>query len=267
MKQYIYIPRLALMFRKFWFEHWRALILLYLAIAALLCVWLNVYFFFGNPRLFKENFQVGYYSIGLLLSGCLTANFLFSELKNKPQAISFLLLPVSQLEKIICFLFFGVIVFWVGYACVFLAVDTLFVTMANIKNDTHWPIINLLRLKDYEDSLFDQIPSPYSYYFAFQALFILGTLYFKRYSFFKTTLIAMFVWVFLLFVPLIVFIPLGPGFFKDSMMSVEFFDLRGNKLVEMPQWFQMLTTIFFGYGIVLILWITTYYRLSEKEVD
>jgi uncharacterized membrane protein YdbT with pleckstrin-like domain len=77
----------------------------------------------------------------------------------------------------------------------------------------------------------------------------------------------MFVWVFLLFVPSIIFIPLGPGYFKDSMMSVEFFDLRGNKLVEMPQWFQVLSTIFFGYGVVLILWITTYYRLSEKEVN
>lgn len=267
MKQQFNMNRMILVFKKFWFEHRKEILFMYLAVAALLSIWMSVYLSFRNPGLFRESFQIGYYSIGLLLSGCLSANFLFAELRNKPQAINLLLLPASQLEKIICALFFGVLFYWLGYTFMFVLVDSLFVTAANSINETHWPIINPFRVGRYEDTLLDQFPSPYALYFAFQALFILGSVYFKSYSFFKTSIVLLFIWILFLAAPMVIATSVPLGAFNEGLFSYEIFDAHGNIEIEMPTWFAFAVSIFFGYIITGTLWLTTYFRLKERQIN
>jgi hypothetical protein len=41
---------------------------------------------------------------------------------------------------------------------------------------------------------------------------------------------------------------------------------RDNKIVELPHWGQKIIEYLALYGFTIIFWITTYFRLKEKEV-
>lgn len=267
MDKHFNFHRFILVVRKFWFENGKTIFFMQMAIMALLTIWLGVYLSFTNARLFREDFQIAYYFVGLLISGCLSANFLFSDLNNKSRAINFLLTPASSLEKTVCVLFFGVIIFLMGYTISFYLVDSIMVTLANALNDTHWSIINIFSMSQFRDPLFDGAPGDLFFkYFTCQALFILGSLFFPKYSFFKTVIVLFFVWIVLFFLQGFIRVFLPAGMF-NTLSEFVVFDYRASKRVEMPEWFATSFTIFSFYLITLVLWIASYFRLNEKEAS
>ena len=111
--------RTFLYLRKYIFENGKSFVLLNLAIAAFLVLWLGVYINFTNPNLFSERAQAAYYFVTLFLSGCLSAGILFSELGSKDRSIHYFLVPASLLEKFLTSLFFAIAVFFVTSSCMF----------------------------------------------------------------------------------------------------------------------------------------------------
>ncbi|MBA4054952.1 MAG: hypothetical protein C0490_09595, partial [Marivirga sp.] len=208
------------------------------------------------------------YFLGLFISGCLSANFLFVDLSNKPKAISYLLQPASSFEKIVCSLFFGVFVFWIGYSLMFYLADTSMVYMANRINGTNWPVINIFSIDDYENPFFSGPPSNLFFiYFASQALFITGSLYFSKYSFFKTAIVALFIGLILVILPNAIISFLMPIGVTKTITAYEVLDFRGNKLIEMPSWFSLSVTVFSFYILTPAFWLVCYFLLREKQVS
>lgn len=268
MDKHLNFKRLILLINKFWFGHSKIFLLLMLAILSLFTIWLGIYLGFRNPRLFNESFQVAYYFVGLLMSGCLSANFLFAELGNKPKAIGYLLEPASSLEKVICSLFFGVFVFWIGYSLMFYLVNTAMVYLANNINGTQWTIINIFSINDYENPLFSgPASSLFFMYFATQALFITGSLYFNKYSFFKTAIVALFIGLILVIIPSAAINYSMPIGITRTITTYEVLDFRGNKLIEMPSWFNFSVTAFSFYLLTPAFWLICYFLLREKQVS
>jgi hypothetical protein len=267
MDQYLHFGRLNKVMSKFWFEERRALLLLFGAIAAFLTILMLLYYSFTNPNLFTPRFQVAYYFFGLFISGVLSASFLFSDLRNKPRAIAYLLLPVAQLEKFVCVLFYGVIVFFIGYSIIFTVVDWIFVTLSNIKFGKSEPVINILIIDRYENPFLDQPSSIMFYiYFILHALFILGSIYFSRYGFFKTLIILLVLWLLFFATTMIIFQFLPHGVFASSLSDYEVFDFRGSIFIDLPRWFMTIMEILFGYLITLGLWAAAYFRLTERQI-
>lgn len=268
MNRHLNFKRLILLINKFWFGHRKVFLLLMLAILSLFTIWLGIYLGFSNPRLFNEDFQVAYYFLGLLMSGCLSANFLFADLGNKPKAIGYLLEPASSLEKIVCSLFFGVFVFWIGYSMMFYLVDAGMVHMANRIYGTQWTIINIFSVNDYENPFFPgRASNLFFIYFASQALFITGSLYFRKYTFFKTAIVALFIGLVLVIIPsaaINISMPLG---IAKTIMAYKVLDFRGNKLIEMPSWFDLSVTVFSFYLLTPAFWLICYFLLREKQVS
>lgn len=268
MDQYIQLPRLAMVLRKFWFDERRALFLLFGAVGAFLTIWLGIYYSFDNPHLFTTKFQVGFYFAGLFISGLLSASFLFSELRSKPRAIGYLLLPAAQLEKFICVILYGVVVYFVGYSTVFTLIDWVFVTLSNVKFERSEPVINILTIDKYENPFLDRSPSILFYlYFIVHALFLLGSIYFSKYGFFKTLIILLFLWIMFIAAPMAIVGFLPPGAWVSSTAAYEVYDFHGGIILDLPAWFTTIFYFFFSYVITFGLWAATYFRLTEKQIS
>jgi len=252
----------------FWAENRRPLFLLLLAVGSFLSIWMGVYLAFRNPILFSERFQIAYYFLGLFLSGCLSANFLFADLRDKSKSINFLLLPASAFEKFFTTILFGVVVYLVGYTMIFYITEPIFVKLCNAMTGSHWTIFNVFRMDEYEDPFFDNKPGLlYFLYFALHALFVAGSLYFGKYSFFKTMIVLLFLWIILVFLPFPVIAGALPvGRFNGALTAFEVIDFNGNRLVEMPVWFSLSFKIFSTYLVTIGLWTASYFLLKEKQI-
>jgi hypothetical protein len=267
MNKYINSPRLALVIRKYWFENRKAIILMALALVSILVIWMSLFLSFRNPSIFREKSQVWNYFMFVLLAACLTGSFLFSSLNSKSKGINYLLLPASIAEKLICVFLFGVVGFWIGYTAVFYAVNYTMVHIANDLYGTHWPVMNIFEIDKYENPFFNHACSIMFYeVFIAQAVCVTGSLYFRQYSFFKTAIVMLVIWVVIVSVFMTSPMVLPTGGFYDSPLEFEVLDYSGNLLVTLPTWFRILVILFFSFGITGWLWMISYLRLKERQL-
>src|SRR6187402_2757710 len=178
-----------------WAENRRRYLLSLTAIAGLMLVWFCLTLSFNKYNTLVKGEQFGIYFFGLFFCGCLYASMLFADLGKKREATQFLSVPASQLEKLLCAVFFGVVLFFIAYTCIFYLLD---IPMVGIAKD----MFVKLHGKDLYDSerrgVFNIFVGRVGhgedkgtfyllmFFFALQALFGLGSVYFARYSFIKT---------------------------------------------------------------------------------
>jgi len=267
MNAYLNYYRCLLVIQKFWFENRKAMLLMSLALGSILIIWMSLFLSFRNPGIFREKSQVWNYFLFLLLSGCVSANFLFYNLSSKSRSINFILLPASTLEKIICAFLFGIVFFWISYTVIFYAVNYPMVHISNALYGTHWSVINIFKIDRYENPLFNH-PCSVMFYEVLisQAICVTGSLYFRQYSFFKTAVVMLVIWVLIVLVFMTAPMALPKGGFYDSVLAFEVLDYSGNKLLEVPGWFRILIIAFFSIGITLWLWLISYLKLKVREI-
>ena len=105
-------------------------------------------------------------------------------------------------------------------------------------------------------------------YFSLQSIFLLGSVYFEKYSFIKT-IIAGFVLFFILFVVVYFLYDMMPkGDYANGILTSYVIRTKGKEdfLVQLPNWFGQLLYYLFMYGTAPFLYIVTYVRLKEKQV-
>jgi len=260
--------RTYLYLKMYFFENGRRLGLLYLAIFAFVVLWMGVYLNFTNPMLFSERAQVAYYFVTLFLSGCLSAGVLFSELGSRDKSIHYFLVPASIPEKFLTSVFFAVVVFFVGCSAVFWLVDFTMVSIANNKFESNWQVLNPMSLNKYPNPFFDgPVTQIFYLYFPIQAIFILCSIYFKRYALFKAIVIMGLLWVVSIAVFLIYRQLVPVGMLHFSAGTYEVLETSGdNKMIELPHWITMVSSVFFKYLLTPLLLTVAYFRLKEKEL-
>ena len=268
-----------------WAENRKRYLLSLPAIAGVLFVWYCFLLMMNRDEGLSIPFQVSAYYVGLFLIGSLYGSMLFADLGHKTRSIQYLSVPASQFEKLLCALFFGVLLFFIVYTLLYYLVDIPMVGLSNR--------INLIRTRHLTDNIpFNAYPvhvyniytnkggpmpdSESNYflliYFALQAAFILGSVYFTRYSFIKTVVsLLLLVLVYMLFVlkGIVSNLPqgwhFGPSLFEWSQMR-EINGQEEEKLVRLSSWVGDSCTFLIKYSLPFILWSITYTRLKEKEV-
>jgi len=260
--------RLSLVLRKYWFENSRQFLLMVLAAAVFLALLMGVNVSFSNPNLQREEAQMGYFFIGLFLSGCLSAGIHFSAIGSKPTAIHFLLNPASSMEKFICALFYGVVLFFLGYVIAFYAIDTTAVLIANQKFKTHWTVVNILAMDRYENRLFDGPQSTLLYmYFIAQAFFLLASIYFAKNGLFKGIVGVGIIWVALIFLAMTLFASFPPGIIFKTINEYEVVDRSGiSRIVIISPIMTTVVLMFYKFLVTPLLWFCAYLRLKEKHL-
>ena len=276
--------RWRLLVAKQWLEHGRRYLLSLLAIGGLMAAW-EAFIIAVVPYAPLEPFmQFATHTVGLYFTGCLFASSLFAELGNKKQAAPWLSLPASHLEKLLCAIFYGVVLFYLAFTLVFYLVDIPMVHWANsilARHPLSFPgsstpvpaslVYNLCTangapLPEKEGHLFT------AGYFAVQAVFLLGSVYFTRFSFIKTVVAGLlFVLAFVIFQKLVLF-PMQPegwshDFFRWSQETSELTDRdRPLQEVRLSYPLESILLLLAQFGIAPFFWLVTWFRLKEKEV-
>jgi len=263
-----------------WAENRRRYVLGILAMGGLLLFWFSVVLAMDayNPLSFSYQFATFY--IGLFFTGCLFGSQVFSALNRKREALQYLMVPASHLEKLLCGLLYGVVLFFIVYTMLFYLVDIPMVGLAG-RIAKKAPQIYV------QGGTPGQGPGVYTIfggggghlpndaglyllmvYFAVQAFFILGSIYFTRYSILKTIIAGLLLSLLgSLFIGKIIEANLPAGWQMENLFDWYRYDKPGDgEWVRLPPATKEFLTGIIKYSLPFIFWIVTYFRLKEKEV-
>lgn len=268
--------RWGLLVRQHWIENKKRYLLSIGAMAGILFMWFFFVVISEDTEPMNAMVQRGTYFFLLFIGGCFYASQFYRELGSRSKAINYLLLPSSSLEKLLVSLLYAVVLYFITFTAIFYLVDVIMVTVVNTIHPTYTePGVNGYIRKASVVNVFgwfgvtNGVPFFLSAYFAIQAAFLLGSVYFEKYSFVKTV-ISLFC-IFLL-------IYLVNGFLLESMLpegsylrDIGSFRVFNNEdgadyLVELPNGVRDVIIGLVKYGFPFFFWVVTYFRLKEKEV-
>lgn len=277
MNQTFSMNRWGLLLGKHWSENRKKYTLGMVAIASLLALWYGFMILVGQGV--QADVQAPTYFVGLFVIGCIFASLLFADLSDKPKGISYLSVPASHLEKLLCNLLFGVVLFFIVYLVIFYLITTPMLALSNAVKEAKWKAdgLNYPFSKEELINVFSFGKSrggDFFYYlhlafFAVQSAFILGSVYFARFSFIKTIISLLVVWLLLfLFVAKVLdpLMPDGNYFNGITSWSLGHGEEGGYKIVMLPAWVDSTLLFLFKFTLAPLFWITTYFRLKEKEI-
>jgi hypothetical protein len=274
MNQFFSFKRFTLLALKHWADNKKRYGLAVLAFIGLLITWFvfTMLTGFDNKPMGKGVQQITFF-LSLFAVGTFYASQYFSDLGSRAKGINYLLVPASAFEKLLCSLLYTALLFFVVFTAAFYLVDGLMVTIANSltgseKLTEKTNVINVFKviiLRFSRDSTINFL----LFFFSIQSAFLLGSVYFEKYSFIKT-IICGFVAGFILFCMMYFFyeqlLPRGDfhrGFLTSYRVHV---DGINDHLVQVPGWIGEVFRFLVMYAIAPFLWIVTYYRLKEKQV-
>ncbi len=271
--------RFTLLLKKHWAENKKRYILSALAFIGLLVIWFLFVMLTDDFHPMAEGLQEVTFIFSLFIIGSFYASQIFRELGSRARGINYLMVPASAMEKLLCSLLYGIILFFVVFTVAFYLADGLMVLIANAMH----PSYNKLTPEggQLKASLVNMFPfsgpgqkaSSNAYilllFLVIQSFFILGSVYFEKYSFIKTA-ISMFVTMLVFFVLLYVLNEglMPDGSFHENLSSYRVFgpESTDEKLVQLPGWVGPALRGLFMYGLAPFFWVVTYFRLREKQV-
>jgi hypothetical protein len=273
--------RWVLLVREHWASNGKKYLLSLLALAGIMTGFYSFFILAGHNAI-PLNVQALSYFFGLFLTGCLSGSMLLDDLHHGPKSISVLLLPASHLEKLLCRLFFGILVFFIVYNVIFYLVDIPMVRLSNIagrfwhdRNGETQPFkTSGIEFVFSDRQEMQPMPFPvglngylFEAFFVAQSAFILGSVYFRKYSFIKTTisLFALFFFVFLFF-GIFLSKTTPDHVWYNSMTSWRSDAAMADRYMVLPGWMDTLYYFLLGYPFALIFLTAAYFRIREKQV-
>jgi hypothetical protein len=281
MNQTFSFPRWGLLVKKHWAENYKRYLLSLLAMGGLLIAWYSFILIMDTKDPIGIFFQYSAYFVGLYFIGCLYASMLFSELSSKTAGINYLSLPASQLEKLLCAILFGVFFFFIAYTLLFYLIDIPMVQFSNRLIRLHprvWPgtdqYVPALAVYNIFTPKAPPIIGESEYhflllgFFAVQSCFLLGSLYFPRYSFIKTIVaVLLLVLILTVFLNKVVFHTTPDGW-QNNILTWDQYNEHWTHLgsVRLPLWLNRTVILLLQYSLPPVFWTITWFRLKEKEL-
>lgn len=274
MNQFFNLKRFTLLVLKHWADNKNRYGLSVIAFIGLLFTWFlfTIITGFDNKPMGQEVQHITFF-LALFAVGTFYASQFFSDLGSRAKGINFLLVPASTFEKLLCCLLYSVLLFFATFITAFYLVDVLMVAIASTFPGADEPgskpaVINIFKLIILDFNR-DTTINFLAFFFSVQGAFLLGSVYFEKYSFIKTIITGFVAW-FILFGVMYFFneqlLPRGnyhSGFFTSYRVFVENAD---DRLVQLPDWIGRVFQFLMIYALAPFLWTVTYYRLKEKQV-
>jgi len=279
MNQTFNFHRWWLLVTKHWIENRKRYLLSLLVIPGLMLAWFGFILSNKNYHPLPVHIQFVTYASGLFILGCFYASMMFADLGSTSKGVNFLSMPASHVEKLACAIFYAVLLFFIIYTVAFYIVNIPGVKIANALGyerfrEEQFP--NAVFIPDEVFNIFhfkfpggdEEFFYVFVAYFPIQSAFLLGSVYFARYSFIKTTIAILLLWLIVFIFFSKVLMPITPvGWRWDNLAEWARFNNVGEiNLVSLPRWIDYTLDSLLKYSIPLILWIATYFRLKEKEI-
>ncbi|MGF7232041.1 hypothetical protein [Arachidicoccus sp.] len=267
MNNHFSLKRVWLLICRQWSEYKKFYVYGTLALLGLLIfaalVWIS-----NSGLNYRKDYLISVYSFGLLLIGAIFANNSLKMLHSKAESIYWSTIPANQAEKLICILFYNVIVFTIVYTlcCILVSYCSFSYIDHIVRLNPKYSSSSLeLDWKNRSSELRKIVTSLSYAFFVVQGLFILGAVYFKKYSFIITTIIA----VLLLFAGLFYMQKLSDYFSPNSSFEINTLDIYKSTYQEIYKIDNpFANTIVFILKIIggPFLWLISWYKLKEKEI-
>jgi hypothetical protein len=279
MNQTFSFGRFSLLVKNHWAENKKKYLLSIPAFMGLLLLWFLFILLTKDWDPMAEGIQQVTYFFSLFGLGIIYASQFFGDLGSRPKAINYLMVPASTLEKFLCSLLYSTAIFFAVFTIGFYIVDVLMVGIANATNTGYNEVVSgKTPLKATITNVFYSREFAgnkgwMSFYFflmflTVQSAYLLGSVYFPKYSFIKTTISQLI--LMLVFFLLIYFLNesvMPNGGYHNGLTSyrIERPD-QASLLVRLPQWLEKVLKYLLMYGLPPLLWLVTYHRLKEKQV-
>jgi hypothetical protein len=207
----------------------------------------------------------------LIVVGALYAVRFFKVFNYTPNGIQYLMVPATQVEKIISVLMLNTVYFVLMFSIVF-SVGNL---IGNLLEKIFYGLNNSVALQFFHSTSgfefnFQGLKNIWISFGAFasiQAIFTLGSLYFKRNAVFKTLLSLFVVGVALGILEYIIF-KITIGSFTETFNALNAADFVWNEAM-LPETLTKTWKVFWkisGYLFIPFCWLVSYFRLTEKEI-
>ncbi|HVG15327.1 MAG TPA: hypothetical protein VM935_10205 [Chitinophagaceae bacterium] len=277
MQQSFSLQRCSLLIAKHWAENKRRYLLSFAAYISLVFVWFVFIMMTDRIDPMAEGLQRITFYFSAIVVGPFYASQFFKELGSKSKGTSYLMVPASSLEKLVCSLIYAMIFFPLALLAAFYIVDVLAVLIANSSHSGYNggadPEGNILKAKVVNLFGFERRQERTALYygilvfFAIQSAALLGSIYFAQYSYIKTAIALTLLFLFGAWFEHYVMEPILPnGNFHNNITRYSVNEGGQFRLVQLPSWVSPLLEIGFFYGATLTLWTVSYFRLKEKEV-
>lgn len=258
MDNYFDLKRFLLLFDKHTSEHFGTYSM---AVLALFGLMLSCVLFFSPTQnaLVPVNFQRDIFFVFLWLSGSMFTSNVFADLGNKKKASSTLMLPTSHFEKFLVSWIYSYLVFQIVYVGVFYLVMFIASSLVNFQG-------KVFQIYDLRSDL-RATGWVFLFYMVFHAIAFTGSVYFEKLHFVKTALVffGIFMLIRLFNEPVLELI-----LKRDVAAPLPFFRaviVENNDMFRLDiRKTQKLYLMAVPVVIAGILWITTYFRLREKEI-
>ena len=253
--------RLGKLIAKQFYENSRLYLISTLALLGLLSLAFTFWITVAGPN-YQEEETYFIFLFGLFLAGAIFASMSFNMLGRKDKGIYWLGIPATHLEKLVCTILFSVVLFFIVYCLCFYLVKSIALTYLDSRVGAIYTEMNGSN---------DGFGSVFKYflyaYFAVQSLYLLGSVYFSRYSFIVTTVVgALVMFLFVYYITQI-----------DRFMEPDSWELftvkRADANVQDSYFLYSVSPTVVDvikYAVqflwVPVFWVATWYRLKEKEI-
>jgi hypothetical protein len=272
MNQFFSFKRFSLLVSKHWADNKKRYVLSMVAFVGLLVAWFVFTILVDSRFPMGTGIQMITYFFSLFVVGSFYASQYFRDLGSRSRGINFLLVPASAFEKVLCSLLYTVILFFVVFTALFYLVDVLMVSITRSFVVMDYPkgeggILNV----------FESAKLPFDgkstinillIFFAIQSVFLLGSVYFSKYSFIKTVISGFVVFFIGFFFFYFLYEMMPNGGYSNGFLTSYLINGNGKDdyLVSIPSWVGKILYYFLMYGIAPFLYIVSYFRLKEKQV-
>jgi hypothetical protein len=256
--------RLMQLIRKQWVENARLYVFSALALLGLMGL-VFLFWISTSGSYYHEDSAYIIFIVGLYISGAVFASISFNMLGDKAKGTYWLGFPASHLEKLLCMIFYTVIVFIVVYVGCFFFVKSLFVAYIERLVAENPGVYSFKKIDWTNKEGFILVFKVCVYgFFAVQAFYLMGSAYFSRFSFVITTVIgAAIMFAFGLYIAYLAEHTFPPNF---SWNGDHLTDFANRRQYELSSTVKNLITYAAKYIWAPVFLVAAWFRLKEKQI-
>jgi hypothetical protein len=261
-------PRLLQLIRKQWFENSRLYLFSTLALLGILGL-VIIFWLLTAGANYSEDILYIIFIFGLFIAGAIFASTAFSMLGNKEKGTYWLAFPASHLEKLICMIFYNVVVFTIVYCACFFLLKSIAVTYVDSMVAANPQNYSFRRsIWDSERSFLGILPYFLYCFFAVQAFYMMGSVYFPRYSFLITTIVgSALIFVFTYYSVEILKDSFHGGYsWNGDHLRKYGADYTTYQRYELSPVFTSLLSFAVKFIWAPVFWVVAWFRLKEKQI-
>lgn len=265
MNQIFSFDRWMLLMRRHWLENGKLFLYGILSLIVAMCIALIIWLL--SNRTYVQSDLVTLYMFGLYIIGAIFASGSFDMLQKKEKAIYYLSLPASHFEKLLTLIVYNTLFFTLVYSLCFYGLQWVATLIAKAQVH-HDPVLYKfipLDLTHPEGLILHTEKYFMVIFFGVQALFVLGSVYFKRFSFLLTIIFSVIFLFFATYYVLYLRLSLFPHFYWDGAgRLIE--NNQSDKAYKIPEILNVTLKWICLAGWAPVLWWCAYLRLREKEI-